>query len=227
MARRLYLPQPPLSLLRRPEAHLAIGLEHLVALAGFDRADVFFVQVGAFDGSTGDQLYHYVIKHGWRGILVEPQPKYYEELQRTYEGVAGLDLRNVAVAEATTTRELWAVREDAMAGLPAWAPQAASFDRSKLEGYGFRGRLESYPVECVPFSVLLYGVDHIDLLQIDVEGFDAEVVRLFDFDAYAPRIVRFESKHLSRADHNSAVARLLDYGYRVAIAGEDTIGWHD
>ena len=32
-----------------------------------------FVQIGAFDGTTHDPLYPFIVKHGWAGVLVEPQ----------------------------------------------------------------------------------------------------------------------------------------------------------
>jgi hypothetical protein len=34
-----------------------------------------FIQVGAFDGITTDPLHKYITRYGWRGILMEPQPR--------------------------------------------------------------------------------------------------------------------------------------------------------
>jgi FkbM family methyltransferase len=226
-ARGLYIRRPPPVLIEQPDAHLTVEFEHLVARLLLERSDRFFVQIGAFDGRTGDQIHDYVKRFGWHGVLVEPQPRYFRALQETYAGFDGLDLRNVAVAERAQTRKLYAVREGAT-GLPDWAPQTASFDRSHIEQRGIDPAvIESYEVDCVPLSTLLEGVERVDLLQIDVEGFDAAVVAMFDFDTYRPQIVRFENAHLSRADHNAAVARLVSYGYRAALAGFDTIAWHD
>jgi hypothetical protein len=50
---------------------------------------------------------------------------------------------------------------------------------------------------------------------------------MFDFEKYHPDVVRFESRHLTRAAHESAVRRLVDRGYVVAVDGADTIGWRD
>ena len=62
---------------------------------------------------------------------------------------------------------------------------------------------------------------------VDAEGYDTEVIRMFDFDRYRPAIVRFETFGLSRCDHDRAVARLVKYGYKLAVTGMDTVGWHD
>ena len=225
------LPGRPLtSLLERPEAQMALDLEHLIALRLLEGTDLFVVQIGAFDGRTGDQIHKWITRFGWHGILVEPQPRYFVELQRTYIDQSGLALRNVAVSERRETRTLYTLRDD-VPGLPDWAPQVASFDRAVVDGHGLRGPegeeiVETYEVECLPLTDLLGGVDSIDLLQIDVEGYDAEIIRMFDFDTYRPCIVRFENRHLPRRDHDAAVRRLLDHGYRVALTGPDTIAWH-
>lgn len=216
----------PVALAERPEAQLTVTLDHIIASRLLEGPQLFFVQIGAFDGRTDDQLHDYVMRYGWRGILVEPQPRPFEELQRTYANCPGLDLRNVAISERNEVRRLYAIRD--MPDLPASAPQSATFDRTKLEEAGFaEAQIEVHEVECVPLSDLLAHVEGVDLLQIDVEGYDAEVIRMFEFERYQPSIVRFENFHISDRDHNEAIARLIDHGYKVAITGIDTVGWYD
>jgi hypothetical protein len=70
-------------------------------------------------------------------------------------------------------------------------------------------------VDCATFEDLLHGVARVDVLQVDVEGFDAEVIRLFDFDRWQPSIVQFEHKHLSRGDIDSSLEQLAGFGYRM------------
>jgi FkbM family methyltransferase len=220
----------PRALIERPDACLTIGFEHLLALRMLSGADLFFVQVGAFDGRTGDQLHEWIARYHWRGILVEPQPRYFAELQRTYADRPDLVLKNAAIGETRGTRTLYTIRDD-VEGLPWWAPQVASFDRAYVESKQLRDPaggdvIESVAVPCVPFEDLLSGIERLDLLQIDTEGYDAAILAMFDFDAYRPQIVRFEHVHLSASDHDSSIERLADYGYRVAVGGKDTIAWH-
>jgi FkbM family methyltransferase len=224
------LRQLPRALLQDSAARLALDLDHLIALRVIDSADMFFVQIGAFDGRTGDQLHEWVVRYGWSGILAEPHPHHFAKLQRTYADSPKLILRNVAVSDVRATRTLYSIREG-VAGLPEWAPQVASFDRAVVEAHRLRGPrgepvIEEIEVECITLSDLLADVERIDLLQVDTEGYDARIIRMFDFERFRPDIVRFENKHLSRADHDSVVRRLLGYGYSVAVPGEDTIAWN-
>lgn len=215
--------RPPAVLLTRPEAHLQVELGHLVAQLVLSQPDVFFLQIGAFDGRTGDQIHDYVTRWRWRGVLVEPQPRYFRALQETYAGHDQLTLHQVAVSERRETRTLYSIRDDD--SNPDWAGQIATFDRSRLGD--FEGRIEEQQVPCIPIADLLVGVDRVDLLQVDVEGYDAEIIRMFPFESYLPSVVRFENWCLNRADHARAVSRLVDFDYRVAVTGNDTVAWHD
>ncbi len=219
----------PRPLLDHPDASLTVNLDHLVALRLQTGTDLFVVQIGAFDGHSGDQLHKWIVRYSWAGILVEPQPRVFSALQQTYADQPQLDLRNVAVATTPGPRTLYTVRDDA--DVPGWAGQVASFDEKHVSSKGLSETgaeiTESLTVECVTFAELLSGVERVDLLQIDVEGYDAELLRQFDFDTYLPAIVRFENAHLSANDHNASISRLIGYGYRVAICRRDTVAWLD
>jgi FkbM family methyltransferase len=216
----------PRSLLKDPATRLSVTLDHLVASLLLRGTDVFFVQIGAFDGCTGDQIYDYVQRYRWSGILVEPQPNAFELLRQNYIGHDQIRLVNAAISERHETRDLWYPRTD-LRELPDWAPQVASFDRERLQGDGgLADVLVSSRVQCIPLSTLLQSVERIDLLQVDVEGYDSEIIRMFDFERYQPAIVRFENGCLSRRQHDEAVDRLVRCGYQVGLADRDTLAWY-
>jgi FkbM family methyltransferase len=222
--------EEPDLLATHPDAELRPRLDHVVAhrlISG--EPDLFVVQVGAFDGSSGDPIYDWMRRFGWRGILTEPQPYYFGKLQAAYADCPGVVLRNVAIASRTGKRSLYYVSGDDP-GDPEWVGQLASFSRSTILSHedavpNLEQRIDSHEVDCLTFEDLLSGVTRVDLLQIDAEGYDAEVVRLFDFDRWRPSIVNFEHKHLPRDEHESAMRRLISYGYRIARTGDDTIGY--
>jgi FkbM family methyltransferase len=226
----LQIRRVPPSLLRAPDETLCPALEHLVAMRQLQLgAEPFtFLQIGAFDGKTGDPIFDFVKRFGWRGLLVEPQPAYFRALKENYRALNTLIYKNVAVSDRRETRPLYTIREDSPRQ-SQWAPQMASFDREYLLGEGFADDdLATITVECVTTDDLLdeLGTDLLDLLQIDVEGHDYEVLQSFNFSRCKPAIVRFEHKHLSRADHDASVRLLLREGYQVAPerAG-DTLAW--
>lgn len=168
-ARGVDVRRPPAVLLTEPGAQLQVELGHLVAQLVLRQPDVFFVQIGAFDGKTGDQLHDHVVRWRWRGVLVEPQARYFRALQETYAGHEQLILHQAAISERREMRTLYSVRDDD--SNPEWAGQIATFDKSRLSE--FDGRIAEQQVECFPITDLLKGVERVDLLQVDVEGYDA------------------------------------------------------
>ena len=67
-----------------------------------------------------------------------------------------------------------------------------------------------------------YGIDKINLLQIDVEGFDYEVIKIFDISKSKPGMIVFESSHLSETDYRSCLNLLAENGYSTKKMGRNT-----
>jgi hypothetical protein len=66
----------------------------------------------------------------------------------------------------------------------------------------------------------------IDLLAIDVEGFDFEVIKQIDDLPQLPGMIYFEHRHLSESDYRSALTFLQQRGYRCETEGDgDTFAW--
>lgn len=59
------------------------------------------------------------------------------------------------------------------------------------------------------------GIPRVDMLQVDAEGYDHEVLRLFEIPTRRPAIIRFEHKHLRPADYGQAIGMLVDLGVPV------------
>ena len=189
----------------------------------------FVVEVGAADGVIADRLHKYLRTGEWRGILVEPQTSSFDQLVKTYAGVDGLELVNAAIDKRAGVRALYCFVD--ASGEPIEALSVfASFSRARLlewertDGLGQR-RIGSVPVACTTFDERLAGVDFVDVLQLDVEGYDLELLKLFDFVRFRPPIVRFEHAHLSQADWDSAVQLLAKHGYRMLREKIDTIAY--
>jgi hypothetical protein len=87
--------------------------------------------------------------------------------------------------------------------------------------------IEVEHVRSLTFATLLkeIGRERVDLLQIDTEGYDAELLRLFDIPSRKPPIVRFEHTNLDRQDYEYCLTLLVDQGYRIAICGADTLAY--
>jgi FkbM family methyltransferase len=229
-ARGLRLERLPRPLLRHPEGELRMHLDYVLAQRAMVAGDFFFVQIGAFDGRRLDPLFAWVQAYRWRGLLVEPQPRYFSELVENYRGVEGLEFRRIAVGVRNETRPFYTVADGP--GVPRDAGMLASFDRETLLSHRqyvpeLDSLLRSEDIECVALNDLLAEVkaDHIDLLQIDVEGYDHELVRVLDLERFAPSIVRFEHLHLTREQYEASIDRLIAHGYEVCMEEHDTFAY--
>lgn len=229
-ARGLRLQRLPRPLLDHPEAELRIGLDYVLAQRAAQGGDFYFVQIGAFDGRRYDPIYQWVRAHGWRGLLIEPQPQFFDELVENYRGVEGLEFRRIAVGVRKERRPFYSVAIEE--GVTRDAGMIASFDRETLLSHrkfvpGLDSLVRSEEIECEALNDLLAGVpsERIDLLQIDVEGFDHELIRVLDLDRFAPSIVRFEHLHLSTEQHEACVGKLVGHGYRVCLEEHDTLAY--
>lgn len=206
-----------------------------------------FVQVGAHDGRSNDWLHDLTMEHGLHGLLVEPQPRVFEELLRNYRGTDNLVFENVAVSDRDGRRELYVLRDDLE--FLKYANQIASFDREHTRSVLARHLEADAPqavrdemtrrglsvdecidveiVETCTFETLLdrHGIDHYDVLQVDAEGFDFEIIKLARLDRIRPSLVNYEYEHLSRDDRAACWHYLRTLGYRLFTHESDTTAY--
>jgi FkbM family methyltransferase len=226
----------PRSLIRSPH-ELAITADLLAADLAMRTAgrQLTLVQVGAYDGSSNDPVSPILSRFAWRALLIEPQAEPFRAAAARYAANELVDVLNIAISDHNGSQDLYTVQPGSDA--PAWSRQVASFDLHHVETE--RARLApsveltivATPVETWTFEKLFerQHIDHVDVLQIDAEGYDFELLKLFDVRYRLPSIIGYEHGHLSRADKESAARMLADCGYQIAMgfsgAGADTIAY--
>ena len=194
----------------------------------FDRGNSFtFIQIGVFDGITGDPLRKYIETCGWRGILVEPQSRSANQLRELYRGNKNIIILNAALDCVRGKRTLFTVESEQA---PAWAGGLASFDRENITKHsnlipGLESMIQEEIVDCILFDEVIERLpsSELDLLQIDTEGFDAEILALFPLDRVRPAIIHWEVKHLSKVKREECLGRLAAHGYRFASSGDENM----
>ena len=158
-----------------------------------------------------------MIKGSTRAILIEPNPFAYARLEKTYEGLPDVTLIQAAIGERDGTANLYRVKKtDRMASQVDWNLLFASFYREHLERHGIKpDQIEQITVPCRSLSSLVaeLGLTKIDLLQVDTEGFDAEVVRMALKLPMRPDCINFEHVHLRMADRQPIFDLLEAKGY--------------
>ena len=202
-------------------SELSLNLDMVLSHYRVSHSLIRYVQVGAFDGVSDDPIYPLIEKHALQGILIEPQRDAFERLKANYAHFdpTAYVLVNAAIAARDGTAALYTIKPESQG--PDWLRQIASFDRSVVMKHApvvpnLESFIQSEEVRCMTFTTLFkeVGNHHIDLLQVDAEGYDAEILRLFDIPSRKPAIVHFEHKHLSLADHERSIGALVDVGYR-------------
>ena len=184
--------------------------------------DAYFIEIGANDGALADPLRTHVAAGRWRGIMVEPAPGAFERLRENHEGNDRVVLANVAIAGHDGTVDLYHLPETVpaeVADAAPWYTGVGSLSREHVvEGANVPGAavlVERTEVPCVTFESLCRrnSVERIDLLLIDTEGYDWEILKGIDFEAWRPRLVVYEHAHLGRDDRDAASAMLTALGY--------------
>lgn len=197
------------------------------------RPRAVFVQVGAHDTTQLDPLARHVRERQWTGLMIEPVPYVFERLRAAHGGNPRIALENVAVADRSGTRTLFYLPESDDEGLPPWYDALASFRKDVLLGHtehiaDVADRVATIDVECATFEELCerHGLDKIDVIQIDTEGYDHEVLRGIDFARHRPGLVMFEHLHLDATTQDASLELLQGAGYETASDHMDTVGLH-
>ena len=203
--------------------------------------DFFVVQIGANDGYVNDPLVKLIRKGKWKGVLLEPQKLVFDQyLTPLYGHYKDIHLVNAAVGTKSEKRDLFTISFSA----ERWATGLASFVKESLEtqiSVGYVDKcikkyeatapinkadyISTQQVKCITFQDVIeqYQIKKIDLLQIDTEGFDFEVIKMFPFDKMKPKIISFESERLSSTDFNACKIFLIQLGYNVSDIGRDAV----
>ena len=194
--------------------------------------EAFFVEIGANDGDQHDHLRPILAANPWRGILVEPVPYVFERLRANHGQRAGVALENAAIADQDGRLPFYHLREAgdrAAAGLPQWYDGIGSFSKEAVLNHiglvpGLTDRLTCVDVPCLTFASLCekHGVDRVDLLIIDTEGYDHQILRHIDWSVHRPRLVVYEHYHLTPTQRAGLRTDLQGRGYELKEEGFDT-----
>jgi FkbM family methyltransferase len=206
----------------------------------------FFVQVGGFDGVSFDPLRSLIVDKNLSGLIVEPIPQYFEKLKSLYTHAPNISAINCAITEEDGERTIWRFNPEAVErGLlpPHFAGISSFLMEDLLKETGVLGRsspnaettaalrklVQAVPVQCRTMDSLLreHSVAQVDILQIDTEGYDYNVLKLFDFARFKPGVVHYEHQHLNQADRAAAEALLRGHGYHIQRNVFDTLAVTD
>jgi FkbM family methyltransferase len=187
------------------------------------------VQIGANDGDSSDPLSGIIAQSTARAFLVEPLPDPFARLQKRYANNDRVRTINAALGDRDGEATIWRVAPDneKLSALSVYT----SFDRQVIEKTRvdykpLGGRVVGEPVRMITAKTMLkeLGINSIDLLQVDTEGWDAKVVNWFLDAGMTPAVINYEHVHLNAAEDQALLDRMRSMGYKLARHGLDTTG---
>jgi len=199
------------------------------------------IQVGANDGITNDPIHKFIKRDRWVGVLLEPQPYVYSEyLKPIYQKNEGIIPICAAVGKEHGKAKLYKIAFSDM----RWASGLSSLSKESVKESFANGVVEK---NCKKFGIEIperqedqigfewvdiispetimnkYSIRKIDLLLIDAEGFDLQVIEMFDIPKIQPRAIIFENINLHPTELEKCYSELKSEGYLLKEFGRDTI----
>ena len=198
------------------------------------RGQITFVQIGANDGKRFDPINAFIRRNRKRvsGIVVEPISEYFDRLSCTYSKFPAITPICRAVHATADKKTLFKIAPDIASRFSESVKGMASFDKGHLKRAGIPDEyIAKEEVTCITISRLLadHSITDLDLLQIDTEGYDAEIIRSFPFETVRPAIIHFEhgvpSGLMTRRDFSELAAYLHSFDYEIAMERFDATAY--
>lgn len=193
--------------------------------------DFFFIQIGANDGKRGDPIYDTVQDLKLNGLALEPIYKYYNELKKNYKNTNVIPI-NKAVFESNTKVTLYKVKDQFLKH--EWQKGITSLNPNHRKCTNTPAKyLEKVQVQGITFEKLFsdYKVTNIDLLQMDTEGYDFQLIMMFPFKKFKPKIIHFEhglkANVMSKSNFLKILNLLVSHDYKIHMDEYDCLAYID
>lgn len=183
----------------------AVLVRHL-----FSAAPPFVIQIGANDGKTADPLCG-LITPEWRGLLVEPHPEAFAQLQKTYQGFSKLKLVQCAVTERSETVTLQLCRNTVESSIARGDIKDLA-GSVNVQGQTLQGLLQEH------------AISRSDIVVVDTEGYDYKIVKqIFDIRGFRPTILQFEHTLMEPQQYDELLKLMTQNKYAFSQVGVDTV----
>lgn len=188
-----------------------------------------FVEAGANDGIRQSNTLYFESQRGWRGILVEPVPELFEQCRRNRPNATVIW---AALTEPSESRHQTTIRYAGLMSLAKGSMKTAEEENAHILAGCEIQKLDTYEVE-VPSLTLTEiletnSLSKIDLLSLDLEGYEHKALKGLNFEKFQPSFILVEARYIKDIeeillDHYVFAEKLShhDFLYRRKAGGLD------
>ena len=184
------------------------GEDAILDMVFGDQKEGFFVEVGCIDGRCFSNTLAFE-ERGWKGMCVEAHSGYIDLLKKNRPNSI---ICHCAAGEADEDAIFYANARGSLSTL-----DKTSEARWQRDYAPYFSGFEEQQVKKVRLSTLLdaYQIGEIDILSLDIEGYEVEAMKGLDLSRHRPRVMVIESddeQHEAQLDE-----LILPYGYTKSI----------
>jgi FkbM family methyltransferase len=155
----------------------------------------FFVEAGAFDGFTQSNTYYFERFRGWRGVLVEPLREPFERCRRERPRSQVFQCALVPADYGAPTVTIHDAGLMSLLDGAQKSPEAdAAHCRRGAEVQEIVVGAAEVPARTLSSVLDEAGATRIDLLSLDVEGYELQVLRGLDLARHRPVHILVEAR---------------------------------
>jgi len=156
-----------------------------------------FFQIGT---NNGNDLFRNKVKISQPDIviLVEPNKKLLDEINKNYHAIKNVHIYNYAIYYHNgETVELYIPAKNGVMGTLAdngIIYNDGHFSLLPMNDWGKKDDMVKFTAKTITFDEICkkHNITEIDYLQIDTEGFDTEIIKMIDLSKYKINQIRFE-----------------------------------
>jgi len=158
----------------------------------------FFIEAGANDGLSQSNTALYEFEYGWKGLLVEPNPKKcFECKKRRINSI----VENYALVSDNYTDDYIEGNFDETGyseSLTSLVYDKGDWCDSLLQVYKEKIKNNLIKVPAITLNKLLekHQIEKVDFISLDVEGYEISVLNGFDLEKYNPTYLLIETTNL-------------------------------
>lgn len=184
------------------------------------------IQIGANDGLRFDPLNKYLKKYETKTIFIEPIKKYFDELKINYLNRNNSIFENSAISYDNKNLEIFRVKDDFLKLYDEHIAGISSFNKKHLINHNVK---EKHIMKQIVNSITLknlmkkYNLNEIDLIFIDVEGYEGEIIIDFFKTINLRPIMIFEFIHIENSIFKKVIESINQNKYLYIEMDENLI----